>query len=72
MFIKPTRQLHNGVFIFGISLVWLCASLFMVYSGYQTVGVFVAWISGVFLMIGVDICNNHEELDEYVKGDPND
>jgi hypothetical protein len=72
MFIKPVKQLHNGVFIAGLSILWLCASMFMVYSEYLTVGVFSAWLSGIFLMIGLDIIENHDELDKYVKGDPND
>jgi|DEB3_MinimDraft_2_1074329.scaffolds.fasta_scaffold134085_2 hypothetical protein len=63
MFIKPLRQLDNGAFIFAISLVWLCASLFMVYSGYMTVGVFVAWLSGALCVEGIHICNNPEQED---------
>jgi hypothetical protein len=63
MLIKPARELHNGVFIFGVSMIWLCASLFIVYSGYQTAGVLLAWFSGALCVEGIHICNNPEQED---------
>lgn len=70
---KPVKQLHNGVLIIAISIIWFFASLFMVMSDlYALVGWFVSALSGAFLLIGIDICKNNKELDKYVKGDLDD
>jgi len=72
MYIKPVKQLHNGIFLIVVSIIWAIASVSVAFNINVWSGLFVAWLSGVLLMIGIDIVQNHEKYDSLFKGDYND